>query len=176
MKSALFVVAQQTFRDEEYARPKAVLEAGGIRVITASRQAGPCIGKLGLEIDAQIALADADAIDFDAVVFVGGAGAAEFFDEPLAHAIACDVHRAGHVTAAICIAPSILARAGLLDGVEATAFASQEEDLVEHGALWTGVDVQVSGDIVTANGPDAATLFGHALLSLINRPDGGDRT
>lgn len=163
MKKVLMVIAPETFRDEEYAHPKEVLESRGAEVITASTRAGTCTGKLGMTAEATVAVAEADALDYDAVVFVGGAGSEVFFDDPFAHALARAARENNRVLGAICVAPSILARAGLLNGWPATAFESQKEDLEAHGALWTGDAVTVEGRVITASGPDAARDFGRAI-------------
>lgn len=170
MARVLMVIAPAVFRDEEYAHPKAVLEARGAEVITASRAVGPCQGKLGMTAEATVALADAEASGYDAVVFVGGGGAETYFDDPSAHRLARATLEAGRVLGAICIAPSILARAGLLHGVRATAFASQKDDLIAHGARWSEGPVEVDGPIVTANGPDAARDFGYQIGDLLGLP------
>lgn len=167
MKSAVLVIAQHVFRDEEYAEPLAVLERRGVRPVTASREAGAAVGKLGMRAEAGMSIAEAAEQEWDAAVFIGGAGAAEYFDDPTAHRLARETLESGGVVGAICIAPSILARAGLLRNVRTTAFASQQQDVQEHGAIWTGDDVTVDGRIVTANGPGAATIFGEALGDLL---------
>ncbi len=168
MGTVLFVIAQRIFRDEEYAHPRDVLETRGFEVVTASEEAGPAVGRFGLEVEADIALEDAVASGYDAVVFIGGAGAATFFDDPLAHNIARTLHEDGRVVAAICIAPSTLAHAGLLDGIRVTSFPSQREDLEIHGAIWTGADVEIDGSIITASGPDAARAFGEAIADSLD--------
>jgi protease I len=71
------------------------------------------------------------------------------------------------VLAAICIAPTTLARAGLLGGVRATAFPDSEADLKAHGALWTGDRVTIDGRIITGSGPEAATAFGEAIAEAL---------
>jgi protease I len=167
MKRVVMVIAPEAFRDEEYAHPKEVLEARGAEVVTASRSAGTCRGKLGMTATATVALADIRAEDYDAVVFVGGGGAETYFDDPIAHALVRSAHEQGKVLGAICIAPSVLARAGLLRGVRATAFETQEADLVKHGALWTGAPVEVDGGMITASGPDAARAFGEAIAKAL---------
>lgn len=163
MAAVLMVIAPETFRDEEYEHPKQVLEAHVHTVTTASTRPGLCTGKLGAVATAEISIEDALERSFDAVVFVGGAGASVYFDDEIAHRLARRAHERDAVVAAICIAPSILARAGLLQGVRATAYPTQEQDLKDHGAVWTGEDVTVDGRIVTANGPHAAVAFGEAI-------------
>lgn len=170
MPQVVLVIAPEIFRDEEYAEPLAVLESRGASVTTASSAAGTCRGKLGMTATAKMGLTEAMGIEWDAVAFIGGGGAAFFFDDPEAHALANAASTRGAVLAAICIAPSTLARAGLLERRRATSFPSQEADLVAHGALWTGDDVTVDGNVVTANGPGAATAFGEAIADALELP------
>lgn len=170
MPDVVMVIAPKMFRDEEYAEPKRVLEARGATVVTASVAPGECIGKLGMRVLAEISVAEAASRDWDAVVFIGGAGAAVYFDDSVAHELARQAAAGTGVLAAICIAPSTLAHAGLLSGVRATAFASQESDLVTRGATWTGESVTTDGRIVTGNGPEAATEFGEAIGDLLGLP------
>jgi protease I len=161
------VIAPEQFRDEEYQRPKSVLDERGARTVTASVAPGPCRGKLGMIAHAEAALFDVEPDDYDAVVFVGGGGSKVFFDDLDAHRIAKAAHASGHVVAAICVAPSTLAHAGLLQGRSATAFPTQQQDLEAHGAKYTGAAVEIDGRIVTANGPEAAVEFGEAIAEAI---------
>ena len=167
MKTAVMVIAPTVFRDEEYIEPKRVLEAHGVAVTTASVVPGECIGKLGARATATMSVGDACQRSWDAVIFVGGAGARVFFEDEGAHQLARSQKAAGGVLAAICVAPTTLARAGLLSGVRATAFTSQESDLVGHGALWTGGAVTVDGNVVTADGPESAEKFGEAIAAAL---------
>lgn len=167
MARALMVIAPETFRDEEYAHPKEVLEGRGVRLDTASLRRGTCQGRFGLTAEANLALAEADANDYDAVIFVGGGGAEVYFDDPVAHALATRAYELGRIVAAICIAPSVLARAGLLGGRRVTAFESREQDLRAHGATFTGKPVETDGTLITANGPDAAFQFGETIADAI---------
>jgi protease I len=163
----VMIVAPSVFRDEEYAQPKALLEARGASVVTASVRPGPCTGRFGLTAHATISIAQAAEKLWDAVIFVGGGGSEVFFDDPCSHALARAQVERGGVLAAICIAPTTLARAGLLRGVRATAFPDQEAELRSHGTLWTGAPVTVDRRIVTGNGPEAATAFGEAIAGLL---------
>ncbi|MDO9556866.1 MAG: DJ-1/PfpI family protein [Coriobacteriia bacterium] len=170
MKTVLMVIAPDQFRDEEYEYPREVLQGRGANVVTASIAPGPCRGKLGMMVRAEVALAEADPSAYAAIVFVGGAGAQIYFDDLDAHRLARTMHENDKVVAAICIAPSILAHAGLLERINATAFSSQEDDLREHGAVWTGAPVEVDGAIITGNGPAAARDFGMTIADVLGLP------
>lgn len=167
MPDVVVVIAPEVFRDEEYAEPKRVLESRGARVVTASTAPGKCIGKLGMIAEAEISISDALSRSWDAALFIGGSGAQVFFDDPDAQQLARSTSSIGGVVGAICIAPSVVARAGLLRGRTATAFPSQRDDLVLHGALWDEGPVVVDGRIVTANGPEAAAQFGAEVADLL---------
>lgn len=167
MARVLMVVAPQQFRDEEYEHPRDVLVSRGAAVTTASVEPGECVGRFGARAHAEIAVADADPRDYDSIVFVGGAGSAVYFDDDRAHELARAVAADGGVVAAICIAPSTLARGGLLRGRRATAYPTQREDLIAHGAVWSDGPVEVDGRIITANGPEAARAFGEAIAEAL---------
>ncbi|MDP2183288.1 MAG: DJ-1/PfpI family protein [Actinomycetota bacterium] len=170
MKTVVLVIAPDQFRDEEYAEPKEVLERRGATVITASVAPGPCRGRFGLLARADEALREVSPATTDAIAFIGGAGSKVFFDDPDAHSLALAVHESGKPVAAICIAPSTLAHAGLLGGKRVTSFPSQEDDLVAHGAAYTGAPVEIDGLIITAAGPEAATAFGEAIGDTLGLP------
>ena len=167
MPDVVMVIAPTVFRDEEYAEPKAILEARGAHVATASVAPGELTGRFGLKAHASISVAQAATMPWDAVIYVGGGGAAVFFDDEAAHALARGQAKSEGVLAAICIAPSTLAHAGLLQGVRATAFPDREADLKAHGALWTGEPVTVDGRIITGHGPEAATQFGETVAEAL---------
>jgi protease I len=78
-----------------------------------------------------------------------------------------EANRAGKVVSAICLAPVTLANAGLLEGKRATAYPSAESFLKWKGAIYTGNAVEVEGNIVTANGPEAAEEFAQAVAGMV---------
>ena len=81
--------------------------------------------------------------------------------------LAKDADAKGKVVAAICIAPRILANAGLLEGVKATCYESETEAIKKLGADFQPNDVVRDGKFVTANGPHAATDFGKAIAQAL---------
>lgn len=163
-KKAVMIIASENFRDEEYAKPKEILERAGIVVKTASSRHGEIIGKLGMKANAELVLSEINLDEFEAVVFVGGPGTVEYFEDSAALNLAREAYDKGKIVAAICIAPSILANAGILKNKNATAFPSEEENLKAKGANYVNEPVVVDGNIITANGPEAAKEFGLKIL------------
>ncbi len=163
------IIAPVNFRDEELLEPKDVLENNNIEVTVASKDADSATGMLGAMVTVDMDYKDIKVEDYDGIVFVGGSGASIYFDDEIAQGLAKSFFEQGKVVSAICIAPSTLAHAGLLKDKKATCFGSQEEDLVEHGAEYTGEPVTTDGKIVTANGPQAATEFGQAITKSLNK-------
>jgi len=94
------------------------------------------------------------------LVLVGGGGAKEYFEDKAVHDMAKKVDSEGKIVAAICIAPVILAKAGLLFGKNATVFPTGAPDLIHKGAYYTEDSVTVDGNIITANGPKSSREFG----------------
>lgn len=168
-KSVLVVLAPEDFRDEEFLEPKAVLESKKATITVSSKGVKAAKGKLGASanIDKDIMAVNAD--DYDAVVFIGGPGASVYFEDTTALDLAKEAHEKGKVVAAICIAPSILANAGILEGKKATCFSSEASNLEAQGASYTGKDVEVDGNIITASGPAAAKKFGEAIARAIGK-------
>jgi len=165
----LMVVAPKNFRDEEYQKPRQVLEAAGWQIEVASKRVNEAVGMLGAKakIDKDISQVNVD--DYQGVVFVGGTGAAVYFEDQTVLALAKTAFEKDKVVGAICIAPSILANAGILQEKKATAFSSEQENLIAKGAQYTGEPVTVDGKIVTANGPGAAEEFGEKLVEKLGK-------
>lgn len=166
-KKVVMIIAQNGFRDEELLEPKKVLESAGMKVVIASEQLGTAAGKLGAKVKVDASYTDVTASDYDAVVFIGGPGASVYLEDETAQALARETLESGKVLAAICLAPSILANAGLLEGKKATAFISEKGNLESHGAKYMGEGVFVDGKIVTASGPAYATKFGEKIKEML---------
>lgn len=67
--------------------------------------------------------------------------------------------------AAICAAPMILGKMGLLKGKKATCYPAFEQYL--EGAQFTGAQVEKDGNIITGIGPGSAMEFALAIVELL---------
>lgn len=168
----VMVIAHRDFRDDELLKPQALLEKAGAQVTVASSSLEPATGALGAKVTPDVLLKDVDADVYEAVVFIGGPGAKEYWDDRTAHALARAGVEQGKVVAAICIAPVTLANAGLLDGKKATVWRTESGRLRAQGADYTGAEVEVDGRLITSNGPEAAEEFGKAIAEALAGEEG----
>ena len=168
-KKAVMIIASNNFRDEELLKPKEVLEKNGVTVTVASSSLKEAKGMLGAKVKPDILFTNINVAEYDTVIFVGGSGADEYWDDPTAHKIANDADNAKKIVGAICIAPVTLAKAGLLKNKKATTYSSTVKDIKSAGANYTGADVERDGNIITASGPAAAQKFGETIVKALSQ-------
>ena len=168
-KSIAMIIAFKEFRDEEYFIPKQIFENQGIKVKTFSNSLGNALGKMGGEAKVDCLISDLDPGDFSAIVFIGGPGALDYTGNTEIKRIIEGAKNKDKLIAGICIAPLILAEAGVLNGKKATIWSSEIDksavkQIKEYGALYEKSDVVVDGKIITASGPEAAENFSKEII------------
>ncbi|PKL65106.1 MAG: hypothetical protein CVV32_06055 [Methanomicrobiales archaeon HGW-Methanomicrobiales-3] len=165
----LIVIAPEKFRDEELAEPVAALKATGIGYDIASTRRGTCTGMLGAKATA-ISLDEADPKAYDGIIIVGGGGSQTYlWDDDLLQPMVRFFHDKMKPVGAICLAPVVLARAGILKGIKATYYESPVSfrEMKAGGAVLTNQPVVSDKRIVTANGPAAAKAFADTYIKML---------
>ena len=164
----LFAIAPERFRDEELEIPKRTFEEAGIGVDIASTTAGRCTGMLGATAEAVMTFDEADPKDYAGIVVVGGAGSADhLWGSSRLQELVRTFFEEGSVVAAICLAPVVLARAGILAGRQATVYPSPAAiaEMKKAKAVLHEIPVVADMQIVTANGPAAAAQFADTIIT-----------
>ncbi len=169
MAKTVMIIAPERFRDEELFNTKEELEKAGHETVIASLQRGTCRGSRGGQALAALAINEVRADDYEAVVFVGGGGSKIYFSNPEALRLAQEMYKQRKIVAAICLAPVILANAGLLKGKNATVAGTEAKTIESKGAKYTGPGVTVDGRIVTGNAPKSSRLFGQRISELLDK-------
>ena len=73
MKKVLFIVASEGYQSMEYNEPRRILEAAGVKFVTASSKVGRVFAAhTNEEAQAELMLENVNVNDFDGVFFVGG--------------------------------------------------------------------------------------------------------
>jgi protease I len=171
-KTVLFLINQVDFRDEELLHPKEEVTAAGGAAFVAAQGGEPAKGMMGAVVKPNLPIRNAKACDYDAVVAVGGRGTPDWlWKDADAHALLRDAKAAGKIVAGICLSGATLAIAGVLKGIEATCWPTDDslKAMRDGGAIYVDRPVVVSGRVVTANGPPAAREFGKALVEALSR-------
>ncbi|MEM1574465.1 MAG: DJ-1/PfpI family protein [Nitrososphaerota archaeon] len=163
----VMIIAEKDFRDEELQKPKEILEKYGAKVVIASSTTNIATGMLGMKIKPDILINEINIEEYNAIIFIGGSGASQYWNDPIAHSIAKEAIKKDKILCAICIAPVTLANAGVLQGKKATVWPSEAEKIKNMGAIYTGASVEIDGKIITANGPAAAEEFGEAIAKAL---------
>lgn len=166
-RKVLMIIASSSFEDAELFETKFVLEQVDIEVVVASSVTGPVMGLQRGTAESVISLSEVEVADYDAIVFIGGVGAHEYFDNPATMEIARNAIESGKILAAIGIAPRILANAGVLIDVRVTCVASEQDKLKNAGATYTGAPVEHDGLIITARDGMVAVPFGRAIADAL---------
>lgn len=164
----LLVIAPEQFRDEELDIPKKAFEEAGIDVDIASTAAGTCTGMLGAVAEAGMTFDEVDPDDYAGIVVVGGAGSQDYlWGSKKLQALVRAFFEEGKVVAAICLAPVVLARAGILSGRQATVYPSPAAvaEMKKAGANLLEIPVVADMQVVTANGPTAAAQFADTIIT-----------
>ncbi len=177
-KRVLMVVAPEGYKEDELSVPSGIFKELGAEVVVASTRTctGIARGMSGGEVAVNLSIGDMNLSEYDAIVIVGGVGSMRYLwdDRDLRNMVraAYDSHK---TVAAICLSPVVLARAGILQDKECTAFITAKQELIKNGGKYLDKGVVVSGNIVTAKGPEYATEFAIAVSNVMlnsssNRP------
>lgn len=145
-----------------------LLRRAGIEVVTAGLDDQPVRASRGTVLLPDTTLDVALASDFDMIALPGGLpGADHLRDDPRIIALVKKMHASGHYTAAICAAPRVLAKAGLLDDRRATSFPGAIDVNDIPGIDYVDDAVVVDGRVVTSRGPGTAMDFALELIELL---------
>ncbi|MCF7918096.1 DJ-1/PfpI family protein [Candidatus Gracilibacteria bacterium] len=166
MKSILMILAPSDFRDEEYLHPRKVWEDAGWEVRTAS-SSEHSVGRFGEQVDNDFLLTQVETEEFDAIFFVGGGGCLQYSENATAKKLAKKFLSDAKLVGAICAAPRLFLKWGILSGKNFTGWNGDNalEGLGNvAGAHYTGEEVTIDGLIVTGDGPESAEKMGKIFM------------
>lgn len=158
------ILATDGFEQSELLEPMKALQAQAATVEVVSPSGGKIQGfehfDKGGQVPVDVALAEADAGRYDALVIPGGLfnpDALRVDEQALDFTRA--FFRAGKPVAAICHGPWVLANADVLEGRTVTSVPNIRRDLENAGATWVDEEVVVDQGLVTSRTPDDLPAF-----------------
>ena len=153
MEAKVYQFMADGFEDVEALIPVDVLRRGGVDIKTVS-----IMGRLEVE--------SAHGVTIKADMLPGGMPGASNLDahEGLKAALLKQAE-AGKKISAICAAPFVLGKLGILKGKRATCYPGFEQFL--EGATYTASLFTIDGNIITGEGPAAAFPYAYSILALL---------
>ena len=164
--SILFFLPANNFSEEEYQIINRVFTRAGKKVFISSDSNIVCNGERGMKVKADIDYFNVNEKNFAAIVLIGGKGSKEYWDNKNLHRIIKKFESSGKIVSAICSAPIILARAGLLSKIPATCWSEDKNELIKLGVKYQDRNVVVENNIITADGPRSAEQFAESVMNM----------
>jgi len=166
-KRILIIISQRNFCDEEYRKTREIFESFGIICKVAATELLPAVGMQGIYINPDFLLGKIKPNEYDALCFIGGVGCTVYWHDKDVHNLVIEANNEELLIGAICLAPVILANAGLLKNKRATVYPSAENYIKKKGVLYTGKRIETDKNIVTAMDPKAAEIFALEMCNLL---------
>lgn len=161
MAKALVLMAEG-FEEIELTTIADVLRRGGVTVTIAGLKDGIITGSRGIKMQADAPLDGIREI-YDMIILPGGSpGYINLGNDMRVIEMVKRYNSGGKIVAAICAAPSILSKAGIIAGRKATIFRGMESQL--KSAKYVDEPVVEDGNILTSQGPGTAMEFALVLL------------
>jgi len=164
----IIVVLADGFEEIEAITPIDVWRRLGFEVVLAGLDGLEATGSHQIKVRAELLLKDCRAQDFDAVFLPGGMpGAMNLYHSDSVRNLVKNINDRGGAVSAICAAPIVLAKAGLLTGRRFTMYPGFDDYL--DGSKPTGQLAEADGNIVTGRGAGAAFAFAAKLAQVLGK-------
>jgi 4-methyl-5(b-hydroxyethyl)-thiazole monophosphate biosynthesis len=152
------------FEETEAIEPIDIMRRAGIEVQTVGVNGSTVTGAHGITVKTDITIEQADKTKMELLMLPGGPGH-ELLDVNSVHEFINYAVANSIIIAAICAAPSIIGKKGLLDGKKATCFPGYEKLL--YGAELVSDKAVRDGCFITARGAGAAGDFGFEIVAAL---------
>lgn len=157
MKKILLILADG-FEEVEALGSADFLKRCGFDVVLAGLKGANVTGAHGIRVIADALLSEVKVHDFAALILPGGMpGSVNLYNSDLVLETVKGFYQSGRIVAAICAAPMVLGRAGLLCNRKFTIYPGVEDGL--NGAVPTNNAVESDGRIITGRGPGLTFKF-----------------
>jgi len=162
MKKSAILLAEG-FEEIEALTVVDILRRAGVKCDMCSLNGEMVSGSHDIKVKADIMFNTAYLNEYDVLILPGGMpGAANLRDNEGVIEIVKSFYKQEKIIAAICAAPIVLERAGIIKGSNITSHPSVKESLGD--SLYCEEIVKEDGNIITSRGPATAIYFGLAIL------------
>ena len=162
----IYMFLAEGFEEVEALAPLDLIRRAGLEIKTVGVGSKTVVGSHGIPVVADIAENEFSDNAPDMVILPGGMPGTKNLDaSATVHKAVADAVKNDAYVCAICAAPMILGKIGLLRGKNAVCYPGFEEYL--DGAVLPDKKVVCDGKVITAKGMGAAVEFGLAIVSAL---------
>ena len=163
----VYIILGTGFEEIEAVSPCDILRRGGVDVKFAGIGGTLIRGSNGITVQADCTVEQMDLEHMDMIVLPGGLGGVHSIlgSETAMNAVKY-AYENGKLVAAICAAPTVLAKLHITDGKHAVVYPGMESDM--GSAIMEDANAVKDGNILTGRAPGAAIDFGYLLLQTLH--------
>lgn len=162
----ILVLLADGFEEIEALTPVDMLRRAGLDVKTVGMNGKVVLGSHKIPVICDVEPNEVELDKVSLVIFPGGMpGSLNLDASPFTDKVIAAVNKNGGRIAAICAAPLVLGRRGLLNGKRAVCYPGFEAEL--EGAEIVNESVVTDGNITTSKGMGVALAFAEELIGLI---------
>jgi protease I len=166
----LLMFVEDVYEDLELWYPKLRLAEAGAHVTVAGPVADRKYqGKHGYPCQADAAIADMEAADFQGVVIPGGFMPDKLRRDAKVLKLVRGFAEQGKLVAAICHGGWIPISAGVYRGIRVTGSPGIKDDLVNAGAIWEDASVVIDRHFVSSRKPDDLPDFCRGIIKVLTK-------
>lgn len=166
--SILIILPAKDFNEQEYLIIYHELQKAGKKIFIASDSHSLYIGSKGLKVKNDVNFYNINENNFVGIIFIGGEGNKSYWNNTHLHSIVNRFYNKNKIIGAICNAPVILAKAGVLTG-SAVCFPDNKNELIREGVEFKNESVVISKNILTGRDSASSKEFADLLINKLLR-------
>ncbi len=166
--SILIFIAAENFSSVEYRIVREMLIKNGYGIFVTSDAKDVCVGDDDSKVRPEVPFYNIRVSNFAGIVVIGGKGIATYFEDPGVLKIIKNFHSANKLVAAICAAPVLLLRSGVLLKGAATCHPAYKQELISAQIDYSDNKAVINGNIITGTDVSASVEFAGALIKKLS--------
>lgn len=171
----VYILLGDGFETVEALAPADLMRRAGIEVALVGVNGKTVVSGQGITVQADLTLDQVDFGKLELLMLPGGLGGVDAISKSIpAIALIQRAANHGHWVAAICAAPTVLARLGLLDRRNATVYPGMEEEMFS-AIVKVGEKVVKAGRIITGQAAGSSFDFGLKLIEVLRGAEAAEQ-
>ena len=167
MKTVLMIIANNGFQDHEFSATYEALQEANAQVTIAAWRKWQCVWVFGQKVEAAYELSEVKWDKFEMIIYIWWWGCLTQYlhDEDYLR-----ISQEAKKIWAICIAPMVVSESWVFNWKIVTSWDDEwlQQNFIEnYGGVWKDTEVVRYWNIVTANWPEAAEVFGKECVRLL---------